>query len=124
MDGRPIDPLVVARIGVTHVCFMSTGHTGQAWTHVSPCMPLCVCVCVCVCVKVEFIGLRGASHLSDIAIDNLQIRSDACPGGQSVHSTHTCICRRCLLPINHSVIVATFYPRPACLTSVLNVFMC
>ena len=41
---------------------------------------LSACVCAC---KVEFVGVRGASELSDIAIDNLQITADACPGGNT-----------------------------------------
>jgi len=43
----------------------------------------CVCMCACV-LKVEFVGVRGVSELSDIAIDNLQITADACPGGTTL----------------------------------------
>ena len=39
-----------------------------------------VVYCHCVC-EVVFVGVRGVSELSDIAIDNLQIATDACPGG-------------------------------------------
>jgi len=41
-------------------------------------------------VKVEFIGVRGASGLSDVAIDNLQVRSDACPGGMKFQLVTHC----------------------------------
>jgi len=43
---------------------------------------------------VEFVGVRGVSELSDIAIDNLQITAGACSRGIiKYHIAHTVHCK-------------------------------